>query len=118
MGAILNERFEGEPWIHQAQEAVKHGVQNCYDQLRNRGVETNAQPGDRYQHAARTRKELLATADEVADARQVNTTKRPEAPADTILPVDESQVRDPSTGVDDGDRTEPRDNDGPVPWLL
>jgi len=118
VGAILNERFEGEPWIHQACEAVKNGVQMCFEQLRQRGVETNAQPGDGYTHQARTRDELLATAEQVADARQVNTTKRPEAPAETILPVDESQVRDPSTGVDDGDRTEPRNNDGPVPWLL
>lgn len=118
MGAILNERFEGEAWVYQACEAVKNGVQNCFEQLRQHGVVSNARPGDAYQHYARTKEELLASQGEVADSRQVNTRARPPAPPAVILPVDESQVRDPAKDGDDGDRGERRNDDGSVPWML
>lgn len=118
MGEILSQRFRGEDWVFQACEAVRNGVQNCFDNLRQQNVAVNSQPGDQYMHAARTREDLLATQEQVADARQVNTQRRPPAPPQVILPVDETQVRDPLVRTDDGNGDQQRNDDGTVSWML
>ena len=105
MGAILSERFAGQPWLHQTQSAVKEVVQKCYEQLGGTVVESNSQPGGSYKFAARSKDELLASQHEVADSAVVN----PTAPIE--------KVRDPATEPDNGQRTERGRDDGPVPWM-
>ena len=106
MGAILSERFAGQPWLHQTQAAVKEAVQKCYEQLSGTVVEANQQPGGNYKFAARNKDELIASAHEVADASTVN----PNVPIE--------KVRDPAKDSDNGQRTKRGRDDGPVSWVF
>lgn len=99
MGQILNQRFAGEHWLFQCQEAVKEAVQRCYEQLRTGGVTQNERPGGTYRFEARTAQELKDSADQVpALARPQNTDAKPE----------EQQDERPELGH----------GDGPVSWVL
>lgn len=120
MGQILNQRFAGEHWIFQTQEAVKEAVQRCHDQLRQGGVDRNAAPGEGYRFEARTREELIASQNEAANTSQVDNTQRPAAPAGKVLPVNEKQVADPLAQPEksNGNGDEQRQGDGPVSWLF
>lgn len=98
--------YGAEPWVDQVAEAVKNAVQNGYEQLRvGGGVSGNRMPGEGYGFPARTREELLASQHEVADARVINP---------------HTEELDPAAGIEEqhGDRTEQRDGNGPVRWLL
>tara|TARA_R110000772_G_C13310120_1_gene439925 strand:+ start:6883 stop:7203 length:321 start_codon:yes stop_codon:yes gene_type:complete len=106
VGAILAEHYPGQPWLHQAQAAVKECVQRCYEQLGGTQVEANGQPGGSYKFAARNKDELLTSQREVADSSKVNPT----------VPIE--NVRDPAKEADNGQRTERGRNDGPVSWVF
>lgn len=82
VGEILSQRFAGEHWLFQCQEAVKEAVQRCYEQLRSGGVTQNEVPDGRYRFQARTARELKESANEVPPVIRPKNVEQPQEQQD------------------------------------
>jgi len=94
-------KYGDAPWIFQVVDAVKHAVQNGIEQLSGTSLKANSQPGDRYRFEARTKEELLASQGQAAPVE--------------IPPGVEADIAPPSQH---GNRTDGRQDDGSLSWVL
>lgn len=86
-------RFGAAPWIDQVAFAVQNAVQNGIENLSGSSVSVNAHPDDGYRFRARTKEELIASQELVANSGGVAAGRKAMDPAANQLgapPVDEN----------------------------
>lgn len=142
-GDILVRRFGSQQWILQVMEAVQNAVQNGIENLSATQVGANSHPGDEYRFRARTREELIESAQLAAESRgidprsqfrnlqdpakqfgniehdqvnqQIRSTNGLILPAGYAPPPRDEDFEQPKA---DGNRADQRKNTDPMPWLL